>query len=693
MSHHLHRIYARNAATVWELEARLMRAHGTFRPPAAVQWIATRSCDLRCGHCYSRAGHRHPDELTTDEARALIDELVAMGCSDLVIAGGEPLIRRDLAEIVRYAVSRGIRWSLHTHGGLVLRHRALFEQHPPALVAVSLDGPEAVHDAFRGRVGSFRAALDAVAFLRANADDGAQVVIGTTVTSRNADLLADMAGTVMDSGAHAWGLHLFAPEGRGAAHTALLPRPAQLRRVAQLARRLRRRMDVDLDNEWGSAGTRDPFYRDQPYLCGAGRFTCVVGVDGAIVPCTTTDLAEAEGNVRTHRLRDVWRDGFGRFRGDERAGCCGDGADCWLQTRNGNSCREAAFGTIPDRAPLPPLPRPPPVTRASRRNVRSLAVAAVVASLTLPPPTAAAGSGDDTGFPAEFDVSSWAYHHVLGDGLDRQPFQSEWAMFKQQHLLRRPAAGLQIPQLTAVMADAKKQEAAALLAALGEAEAIHAWDPWLVQQLWVRSGPGTPQELAALYARLEHHARVADALLLAMSETGPITYLPWRKKSAPPRDYRPLQVSSGLLDAAKEHYARIDAGTWRAEAAVACTVRSGTVTLLRQGAATDLSAGDALVFARFDVLLLSGEVDIGGHTIARQGTALHAWNLPDHLGHQAHLTLERQVTVAMRGDEAALDTLSEVLPLAHRMIREAVADNPDAPGAPALRQLLLLFDE
>lgn len=233
---------------------------------------------------------------------------------------------------------RGIPWAIHTHGGRVEELLDVFERYPPVMAAVSLDGPRAYHDHFRGRAGSFDAALRAISALkRAGCPE---VVAGTTVTRDNADLLADMVATVLASGADSWGLHLVTPEGRAGEHPELLATPAQLRRVAGFARRLRTVFRVELDNEWGSAGDEDCFYRDGPFLCGAGRFSCVVSATGEVMPCTTTDPAESQGNVRDRPLSRIWAEGFQAFRaaGDPLRARCDD---CWLQTRHGHSCRPA----------------------------------------------------------------------------------------------------------------------------------------------------------------------------------------------------------------------------------------------------------------------------------------------------------------------------------------------------------------
>jgi radical SAM protein with 4Fe4S-binding SPASM domain len=334
-----HRLFGRKAREVWQAETRLLHRLGYVQPPEAVQWISTSACDLTCPHCYSHAGRRQPAELTTDEARRLVvDELVKLGRPTFVIAGGETLLRKDFAAIVSYCHAQKVPWAVHTHGGRVEQLLGVFERHPPVMAAVSLDGPRDYHDHFRGRAGSFDAALRAIRALKRVGVP--EVVAGTTITRHNADLLGELLPTVLESGADSWGFHLVTPEGRAGEHLDLLPTRRQLRRAAAFARRVRSFFHVELDNEWGGAGADDPFYRDDAFLCGAGRFSCVVSATGEVMPCTTTDPAESQGNVRERPLSDIWANGFGAFRSaaDRLRGDCDD---CWLQTRHGHSCRGA----------------------------------------------------------------------------------------------------------------------------------------------------------------------------------------------------------------------------------------------------------------------------------------------------------------------------------------------------------------
>jgi 12,18-didecarboxysiroheme deacetylase len=153
-----------------------------------VVWNMTRRCNLRCIHCYSSSADRlYPDELTTAEARAMMDDLAAFGSPVLLFSGGEPLMRPDLPDLLRYAVGRGMRAVISTNGTLITReHADVFRDIGLSYVGVSLDGMEPTHDRFRGRTGAFQAAL---AGLRNCREAGIKVGLRFTVNRHN---LADV---------------------------------------------------------------------------------------------------------------------------------------------------------------------------------------------------------------------------------------------------------------------------------------------------------------------------------------------------------------------------------------------------------------------------------------------------------------------------------------------------------------------
>src|SRR5262252_6453644 len=138
--------------------------------PFIVIWETTQACDLACVHCRACAQPvRSALELTTDEARRLIDDIAALKAPVFVLTGGDPLKRPDIFELVEYASTNGVRISLTPSATPRLTRDAIARLKGCGLarLAVSLDGPDAqVHDAFRRVLGSYELTLSAVRWAR-----------------------------------------------------------------------------------------------------------------------------------------------------------------------------------------------------------------------------------------------------------------------------------------------------------------------------------------------------------------------------------------------------------------------------------------------------------------------------------------------------------------------------------------------
>ena len=125
----------------------------------------TKKCNLKCKHCYSKSvDQAASDELSTEEAFRLIDDLSKWGIGLLIIDGGEPLCREDLLEVVKYASSKGIRTTIGSNGTLIDEAMTKKMLDAGAMsVAVSVDGVDAqTHDSFRGINGAFEQALKGI---------------------------------------------------------------------------------------------------------------------------------------------------------------------------------------------------------------------------------------------------------------------------------------------------------------------------------------------------------------------------------------------------------------------------------------------------------------------------------------------------------------------------------------------------
>ena len=129
-----------------------------------VVWNVTRRCNLKCVHCYAHAdAAAAPDELSTDEGLALLDDLKTFGVPVVLFSGGEPLMRPDLFDLVSRTVASGMRAVISTNGTLITPGVARrLQDLGLSYVGISLDGLEPTHDRFRGKIGAFAAALAGV---------------------------------------------------------------------------------------------------------------------------------------------------------------------------------------------------------------------------------------------------------------------------------------------------------------------------------------------------------------------------------------------------------------------------------------------------------------------------------------------------------------------------------------------------
>jgi MoaA/NifB/PqqE/SkfB family radical SAM enzyme len=187
------------------------------RSPFIAIWETTRACALACVHCRAAAiSRRDPGELTTDEGRALLDRIAAFGDPPplVVLTGGDPLRRPDIAELVAHGTRRGLMVSLTPSGTAAVTEDKLRALRDAGLarLAVSLDGagPEA-HDAFRGVRGSHRYTLRIIERARAL---GLGLQVNTTVCRRTVKELPALVDQVTDFGVLLWALFFLIPVGR-----------------------------------------------------------------------------------------------------------------------------------------------------------------------------------------------------------------------------------------------------------------------------------------------------------------------------------------------------------------------------------------------------------------------------------------------------------------------------------------------
>jgi len=150
-----------------------------------VVWNCTRRCNLKCVHCYSHSQDiEYAEEMSTEEGKRLIDQLADFGAPVILFSGGEPLVRKDLFELIQYATSKKLRAVISTNGTLIKPEVAKrLQDFDLSYVGVSLDGTEEVNDRFRGIEGAF---ARAVAGIRNCMEAGLKVGLRFTINGRNA---------------------------------------------------------------------------------------------------------------------------------------------------------------------------------------------------------------------------------------------------------------------------------------------------------------------------------------------------------------------------------------------------------------------------------------------------------------------------------------------------------------------------
>lgn len=155
-----------------------------------VVWNMGRRCNLKCVHCYSQSKDiEYKNELTTEEAKTVLKDLGEYGAPVILFSGGEPMMRKDLFELIAYAKEQGLRAVISTNGTLITKEKAVeLKKFGLSYVGVSMDGLKETHDKFRGVKGSFE---DALKGMRNCIEAEIKVGLRFTINKRNAH---DIAG-------------------------------------------------------------------------------------------------------------------------------------------------------------------------------------------------------------------------------------------------------------------------------------------------------------------------------------------------------------------------------------------------------------------------------------------------------------------------------------------------------------------
>lgn len=276
-------------------------------PLRMVAWELTRNCNLNCIHCRAKATlGPHQGELTTEECKKIIDDISSFASPIVILTGGEPLMREDLFEIIRYGNEKGLRLVIAVNGTLLDRDKATrLKELGIQRVSMSIDGKDArSHDAFRGVPGSFDAVVKAAGILQ---EIGLPFQINTTVTRLNVDDLGEICESVKAAGAVAWHVFLLVPVGRGEGLRGEELNAKMYEDVLQWLYTVEKKDELEM-----KVTCAPHYYRivtekgDTPKSAGclAGKSFMFISHRGIAQPCGYLEMDS--GDVRKEGVKKVW---------------------------------------------------------------------------------------------------------------------------------------------------------------------------------------------------------------------------------------------------------------------------------------------------------------------------------------------------------------------------------------------------
>lgn len=273
-----------------------------------ISWNTTNACNMYCDHCYRDAGCKAEDELNTEEAKTLLDQIAKAGFKIMIFSGGEPLMRPDILELVRHATARGLRSVFGTNGTLITEEKARALKAAGAMgMGISLDSLDRKkHDAFRKFPDAWEGAVRGMRNCR---KAGLPFQVHTTVMDWNQSELEAMTDFAVAEGAVAHHFFFLVPTGRAATIEAESLRAEAYEDV--LTRILKKQQAVDIELKPTCApqfmriaaqmGLKLRFSRG----CLAGTSYCIISPTGKVQPCAY--LNTPLGDVRQTPFDEIWR--------------------------------------------------------------------------------------------------------------------------------------------------------------------------------------------------------------------------------------------------------------------------------------------------------------------------------------------------------------------------------------------------
>ena len=286
-----------------------------MRVPIFAVWEMTQKCNLLCLHCGSRARHKAPNELTTEESLDLVRQLADAGFNGACLIGGEFFLKKDWEVIARAVADRGMTCAVLTGAWGVSRELILrIKAAGVSLVSLSIDGMESAHDRMRGRPGSWQACFRTIEMLQA---EGYSPTAQSEVNRLTLPDMPALCDRLFEAGIRFWRMNFTTAMGNAGDNWWMLIQPAELpivypllAKVYRHARSLGMRVHPYPNLYYYGPLAETFFGRYGPYASDSTGVTTIgIEADGTIKAnpgFPTVDYAA--GNIREKPLSEILAD-------------------------------------------------------------------------------------------------------------------------------------------------------------------------------------------------------------------------------------------------------------------------------------------------------------------------------------------------------------------------------------------------
>lgn len=287
-----------------------------YQPITGV-WEVTMGCNMRCGHCGSSCAEPLADELSTEKALDLCDQIAELGLKWITLSGGEPLTRKDVTKLVKRLSEKGVAVNMITNGWMLSQEMAeSLKESGISTLAISIDGTRDIHDKIR-KEGAFEHARQAFSRLKSI---GVSTGAVTTVTNQNIDCLQNLKNELISMGVETWQIQLGLPMGNLKKQPDWVLDPAKMNHIIDFCYETAKEGKIrifpadcigyytkkELEIKQISYRTNAVSVWDG---CNAGIRGFGILQNGDILGCTSIRSKEfIEGNINERSLRDIWED-------------------------------------------------------------------------------------------------------------------------------------------------------------------------------------------------------------------------------------------------------------------------------------------------------------------------------------------------------------------------------------------------